>query len=116
MSSTPVVNPTAFSWTDPTTVVGGGAIPAGGLTGYQVGVRPSTGTAGTYPILSPVAGAASASEALSAISPSLTAGTYFAAVQAVGAAGIAQSSAWSNEAEFTISPPVLSPPTNFTVA
>jgi hypothetical protein len=110
-----VSNPTLFSWTDPTENVDGSPIAAGEITGYLLGIRQTTapGSAvGTYPITAQVAGAAAASELLSALGTVLTAGSYAAAVRAVGPVN----SSWSTEAAFTIVPPTPSPPTNFTVA
>ncbi len=105
-------NPTKFTWTDPTTNVDGSAITTGEVTGYSIGVRPSTGTAGTYPVLTAVAGATATSEAYSALSSVLAPGNYAAAIQTVEPVN----SAWSAEITFTIAAPVPSPPVNFGVA
>ncbi|MDR5726729.1 MAG: hypothetical protein RB191_04590 [Terriglobia bacterium] len=107
-----MTNPTKFLWTDPTTNVDGSPIAAGEITGYQIGVRPASGTAGTYPMLTPVAGATATSEAFTALSSLLVPGSYAAAILAVGPVD----SAYSAEVNFTIAPPVPSAPTNFGVA
>ena len=109
-----MTSPTTFTWTDPTTNVDGSPIAAGEITGYEIGVRPSTGTVGTYPTRTPVTGGATVSEAFSAIAGTLQPGSYAAAVCALGAVN----SAWSNEVTFTIAapPPTPSAPTNFTLA
>lgn len=89
-----MANPTKVSWIAPTTNTDGSAIAAGEITGYNVGIRPATGSAGTYNTLIPVSGAATLSVAL----PALTAGSYQVAVQVVGP----NNSAWSPEAAFSI--------------
>jgi hypothetical protein len=101
-----------FTWTDPTTNTDGSPITTGEITGYQIGVRPSTGSAGTYPVTVAVSGPTTTSEALSAITPPLTPGSYAAAIRSVGPTD----SAWSNEATFTIAAPVPSAPTGFAVS
>lgn len=104
-------NPTQFTWVDPTLNTDGSAVTPGEITGYTIGVRPSTGTAGTYPVtLAAPAGATSA--LLSAISPPLTSGAYAAAIKADTAV---TTSAWSTEADFTLVE-VPNPPTGFTVS
>jgi hypothetical protein len=105
-------NPTTFTWTDPTKNVDGTAISAGEITGYSIGVRPSTGTAGTYSIVTPVASATATSEALSSLSTILTPGSYAAAIQTIGPVN----SAWSTEITFTIVAPTPSAPTGFGIA
>ena len=105
-------NPKEFSWQPPTTNVDGSAIVAGEITGYQIGIRPSTGTVGTYPTLVSVSGPTTTAELLSALPTPLAAGSYNAAIQTVGPID----SAWSTEIAFTIAPPTPGPPTGFTSA
>jgi hypothetical protein len=102
-----MANPTKFSWTDPTVNTDGTAITAGEITGFQIGVRPSTGTAGTYPTLIPVSGATTTSAPV----PTLAAGTYAAAIMTIGP----NDSAWSTEQTFTITE-VPTPPSGFSIA
>lgn len=113
-----MTNPTIASWTDPTTNVDGSPIAAGEITGYTVGVRDTTATgsvAGTYPF-SATAPATSTTELLSLLTPALPTGVLLAGAVQASTAGPA--SAWSNEAQFTLSAPVPvpSPPTSFDVA
>lgn len=110
--TTPTINPATAkaNWADPTTNTDGTPISTGEITGYQLGVGLSTGS---YTILTSVTGPSATSIAISAITPMLAANTYFAAVRAVTAAG---NSGWSNEASFTIAPPIPSNPTSFGVA
>lgn len=107
-----MANPTKFNWTDPTTNTDGTAIAAGEITGYSIGVRPSTGTPGTYTVVTPVAGAAVTSEALASLSSVLVPGSYAAAIQTIGPVD----SGWSAEITFTITPPVPNPPSAFGIA
>jgi hypothetical protein len=107
-----MANPTKFVWLDPTLNTDGTAITAGEITGYNIGVRPSTGTAGVYPIMTSVAGATTVSEPLSALSTVLAPGSYAAAIQSVGPVN----SAFSSEVTFTIAPPTPSAPTGFNVS
>ena len=101
-----------FTWTDPTKNTDGTAITAGEVTGYQIGVRPSSGTPGTYPVLTSIAGSTATSEPLTSLSSVLAPGAYAAAIQAVGPVN----SAWSAEISFTIAPPTPNPPTGFGLA
>jgi len=107
-----MANVSKFSWTDPTTNTDGSALGAGEITGYVVGVRPSSGTAGTYP--STIAAASGATSALvSGLSPALTSGSYFAAVQTQSTTN--GNSAWSSEVAFTLTASP-NPPSNFSIA
>ena len=115
-----------FTWQDPTLNTNGTTTASGGLSGYNIGVRAvgsSTVTAnppGTYPNNCAVSGATATSLTtaafLAAVSPQLVAGTYFAAVQAVGVSPNEGIGAWSSEVEFVIPAPTPNPPANFTVA
>jgi len=117
--SNPKQNPTAVSWTDPTTNTDGSAIAAGEITGYTVGVRSVTASgsvAGTYPFTAS-APASSTDELLGAITPTLPPDTYVAAVQSNSASN--GNSAWSSESNaFTITAPTPAPnpPTNVSVS
>jgi hypothetical protein len=104
-------NPTQFSWVDATKNVDGSAVSSGEVTGFQIGVRPSSGTAGTYPMLTPVAATAT-TEPLASLSTLLVPGSYAAAIMSLGPVN----SAWSTEVTFTIAPPQPLPPSNFGVA
>jgi hypothetical protein len=101
-----VMNPTTAKWLAPTTNPDGTAIAAGEITGYALGIRPSSGTQGTYPTIVSVSGATT----LSANVPALQSGSYLAAVSAVGP----NNSLWSAEVAFTISE-VPSAPQGLTV-
>lgn len=103
-----MANPSKFSWADPTTNVDGSTITPSEITGYQVGIRPSTGTAGTYSTIVPVAGATTTSAALPG---SLAPGAYAAAVMTVGPVD----SAWSAEITFSIAE-TPNAPSGFSVA
>ena len=101
-----VMNPTKATWIEPTNP-DGTAIASGEITGYTLGIRPSSGTAGTYPTTVPVTGATTLTVAL----PALVSGSYMASVQAIGP----NISAWSAEVPFTISE-VPNAPTGLTVS
>jgi hypothetical protein len=105
-----MANPTTFTWVEPTVNTDGTTITAGEITGYQVGVR-SGGAAGTYPDTVSVSGATTLTATLAAVTPPLVAGSYFAAVRAVGPTD----SAWSAEISFAIAG-VPTPPTGFSVS
>jgi len=107
-------NPSKVSWIDPTLNVDGSAITTGELTGYLVGVRLASGTAGTYPYTAS-APAASVNELLSMLTPVLPTGAALvAAVQALSTTN--GNSAWSAEsASFTLLTPP-NPPTGLTVS
>jgi hypothetical protein len=96
-----------FTWIDPALNTDGSALNPGEVTGYNIGIRPASGTAGTYPtvILIPNAGATTTTQTLN-----LPAGNYLAAAQAVGPTD----SAWSVEVPFTVAG-VPNPPTGLTV-
>lgn len=90
-----IMNPTTAKWVAPTTNTDGAVIVAGEITGYTLGIRPSNGTAGTYPTVLTVTGATTLSTTL----PTLASGAYLAAIKAIGP----NPSAWSTEVSFTIS-------------
>jgi hypothetical protein len=105
-------NPTEFSWTDPTTNADGTPLAAGEITGYTVGVRPVTGTSGTYPITGSVTSPTATSELFTSLNAMLAPGSYAAAIRADGPVA----SAWSTEITFDIAPEQPSAPTGFGVA
>jgi hypothetical protein len=107
-----MANPTKFTWVDPTVNTDGSAITAGEITGYSIGVRPSTGIPGTYPIVTPIASPTATSEPFASLSSVLAPGTYAAAIQSVGPTN----SAWSSEVTFTIVAPIPSAPTGLAVS
>jgi hypothetical protein len=104
-----MANPVTFKWSIPTTNTDGSAVTAGEITGFNLGVRPSTGTAGTYPILTAISSATATSEPLASLSTILVAGSYAAAIQTTGPTN----SAFSTEITFTIAAPVPTAPTGF---
>ena len=107
-----MANPLSVSWTDPTQNTDGSAITAGEITGYGVGVRLASGTAGTYTSTAAVSPTSTLC-LLSALAPPLVAGSYVAAVRVVGPTN----SAWSAESTaFTIAAGVPNPPTAVLVA
>jgi hypothetical protein len=107
-------NVTTAKWTDPTTNTDGTPIASGEITGYAVGVRLASGTAGTYPYQA-TAPATATSELLSLLTPVLPTGeALIGAVQAISATN--GNSAWSSESSsFTLLAPP-SAPTGFTVS
>ena len=106
-----MANPTNVNWVDPTANVDGSPLAAGEITGYEVGVRASSGTAGTYTSTANVPATVTTC-ALSALSPALpNGGTFAVAVRALAATD----SAWSTEADFTLVPPAPLPPTAVSV-
>jgi len=107
-----MANPTKFTWVVPTTNTDGSAITAGELTGYDIGVRPASGTAGTYPIMTTVADPAATQEPIASLSAVLAPGDYAAAIRS----DAATNSVWSSEVTFSITAPVPNPPSAFTVA
>jgi hypothetical protein len=111
---TDMANPTQVKWTDPTVNTDGTPITAGEVTGYAVGVRLATGTAGTYAYTAS-APATSTSELINLLAPMLPTGvSLIAAVQTQSTQG---ASAWSAEsAPFTLSAAPPSPPTAVTVS
>lgn len=110
---TTIVPSTAkFSWTDASKNLDGSAIVAGEVTGFLIGIRQSSGTAGTYPINSPAIAANAVSEAVALITPALQPGDYAASIKSVGPTN----SDWSPEVTFTIALPIPNAPSGFTVA
>ena len=112
-----VTNPTAFSWTDPTTNTDGSPITAGEVSGYTIGVRNTAAAgsvAGTYSVLVTDASATAVNLLLTAITPALGAGSYAAAIRTNSANG---NSVWSAEQQFAIvpPPPIPNAPTNFSI-
>lgn len=110
------------TWTDPTTDINGNPIPAGEVTGYNVGIRDLAAPgsiAGTYPNTAAVPGASSTSEALALLfqSGSLIPGHSYAVAGQTLAATPPGPSVWSNEVQFTFQPVAApNPPTDFIVA
>jgi len=100
LQDTPMANVTQIKWTDPTTRTDTTPIAAGEITGHTVGVRLSTGTAGTYGFTA-TAPAGTTAELLNLLAPALPTGVaLIAAVQVQTAQGV---SAWSAEsAPFTL--------------
>ena len=86
-----VLNPTDFTWTPSVSA---------GVTGYNIGIRLSSGTVGVYPINVAVAGQYTSYILLTDIIPPLASGAYVWAIQAVGSGGVG---AWSGEQGFIIS-------------
>jgi hypothetical protein len=107
-----MTNPTQFTWTDTTTNADGTPIVAGEVTGYTVGVRPATGTAGTYPITGSVTSPTATSELFTSLNTMLTPGSYAAAIRADGPV----TSPWSAEITFTVAPEQPAAPSGFGVA
>lgn len=101
-----IMNPTKATWIEPTNP-DGSPIGSGEITGYSLGIRPSTGTAGTYPTLVPVTGATTLTVPL----PVLAAGSYVASIQAVGPTN----GPWSLEVAFSIVE-IPGAPTGFTIS
>ena len=106
-----MANPTQFNWIAPTKNTDGTNVVAGEITGYNIGIRPSSGTPGTYTSTIVVAGATTLTAPISAANPALLSGVYASAIQSVGPS----SSAFSAEITFTLSG-VPVPPTGFSVA
>jgi hypothetical protein len=102
-------NPKQFSWVIPTTNTDGTPIAAGEITGFVIGIRPSTGVAGTYTQTVTVSSPTATTYPVSSVT--LAAGSYAAAVQVIGP----NDSAWSAESTFTITE-TPNAPTGFTVA
>lgn len=118
-----IQNPKQFNWIDPTTNLDGSPIVAGEISGYNIGIRPLTGTVGTYPITIPVAGATVTQELLTDAYKAglalLKPGQYQSAIQSKGVAGVSNDSAWGAEiagGQFEITVPVLNSPSGFSVA
>jgi hypothetical protein len=109
------MNPTSFSWTDPTTNTDGTPIAPGEITGYLIGIRSADAAgsvAGTYTITAAVSSPTATTELFSALGTVLAPGKYASAIQTIGPAD----SAWSAEVTFTIAAPVPNPPSGFSVA
>jgi hypothetical protein len=107
-----MANPAHFTWVDPTTNVDGSAIGPSEITGYLIGVRPATGTAGVYPVTLQAPPTAT-SATFASIVPPLAPGSYQSAIQTLSTSN--GNSAWSAEVPFSIvSSP--NPPSGFTVA
>ena len=107
-----MANPTQVSWTDATLNTDGTPIAAGEITGYNVGVRLATGSAGTY-AYTDTAPVTATSVLLASLSPPVPVGeSLVAAVQSTGPTN----SGWSESAPFTLSAPVPAAPTAVTVS
>ena len=106
-----MANPTTFNWAAPTKNTDGTNVVAGEITGYNVGIRPSSGSPGTYTSTIAVSGATTLTAPLSAATPPILSGTFAAAVQSKGPSD----SAFSAEITFTLSGTPV-PPTGFTIA
>ena len=118
-----VTNPKpTITWTDPTVDINNNPLPAGEVTGYNIGIRDlaaSGSVAGTYPNTVAVLGAASTSEAMSLLlqSGALIPGHSYAVAGQTLAATPPGPSAWSVEFQFLFQPVAApNPPTGFTVA
>lgn len=120
-----VTNPTpAATFTDPVADVNGNPIPAGEITGYNVGIRDleaAGSVAGTYPNTAAVTGASSTSEALALLfsSGALVSGHSYAVAAQTLTNPSTLNSAWSAEYQFTFAPVVppaqVLPPSGLTV-
>jgi len=109
--------PKSVTLTLPTQNTDGSTIPAGEIVDVQVGF----GTAsGNYTLIADDTAFAQQTQngvvtiPWASLNENLGNGTWFAASRVKTADGVP--SAWSNEATFTIAPPVPNPPTSFTVA
>jgi len=107
-----MATPTLASWVDPVTNLDGSPIAPGEITGYTVGARVASAAPGVYPYSATVPSTAT-SEPLSLLTPVLPTGVLLAA--AVKANTAVGSSAWSNEATFTL-PGTPTPPISFKIA
>jgi hypothetical protein len=109
--------PTKVTLTLPTKNVDGSDITAGDLVDVQVGFGTATGN---YTLIADDTAFGSQTSAgvvtipWASLNENLGFGTWFAASRVKNAEG--QTSAWSNEATFTIAAPIPAPPTSFTVA
>lgn len=108
-----MANPTTASWTDPTTNTDGSTITAGEITGYEVGVRLASGTAGTYTSTATVAASATSCP-LSALTPAIGFGSFMAAVRTLSTTN--GDSAYTAEVAFSLVAPTPNPPSGFSVA
>jgi hypothetical protein len=91
-------SPTNLSFVPPTQNTDGSAITPGEITGYEVGIRMSGGSPGTYPLLYSIPGLYAASALFATIIPTLGSGIYFSAIRSLGPID----SAWSAETSFTV--------------
>lgn len=109
--------PKSVSLTLPTTNTDGTSLASGDLTDVQIGFGTATGT---YTLTADdTSFAAQTANGVvtipwSSLGENLAPGTWFAAARVKNKEG--QTSAWSNEASFTIVPPVPNQPTGFGVA
>lgn len=106
-----MANPTDFHWVAPTKNTDGTTVSAGEITGYTVGIRPTSGTPGTYTSTIAVSGATTLTAPIAAANPALLSGSFAAAIQSVGPSP----SAFSAEITFTLSGTPV-PPTSFSVS
>ena len=109
--------PKSVTLTLPTTNVDGSTIATGDLVDVQVGFGTATGN---YTLIADDTAFASQTSAgvvtipWASLNENLGFGTWFAAARVKNAEG--QTSAWSNEASFTIAAPIPAPPTLFAVS
>lgn len=109
--------PKSVTLTLPTQNTDGSTITDGEIVDVQVGFGTSTGN---YTLIADDTAFATQTQAgvvtipWGALNENLGNGTWFAAARVKTADGVV--SAWSNEASFTIAPPIPNPPTGFTVA
>lgn len=111
--------PTQVTYKLPTTYDDGSPLLAGDIKQVNVGIRPKSGAAGTYPIVAVdvtfTADAQGISHEPLAVFGNLAPGDYITAAQTVMKAGGV--SVWSTEsAPFTVAPPIPNPPTAVSVA
>lgn len=113
-----VVNPVGTAtWTDPTQNTDNSPITAGEVTGYLVGIRPASGTPGTYPTTVAAPASATSVSIAAALAALPSAGTatvagYFSSVQTQSA----NNSVWDvNEVGFSLSK-TPNPPSGFGVS
>jgi hypothetical protein len=109
--------PKTITLTLPTLNTDGTTITSGEITDVQIGF--GTGS-GNYTLIADDTAFASQTQngvvtiPFASLNENLGNGTWFCAARVVTSDGV--SSAWSNEASFTITPPQPNPPTGFTVA
>lgn len=114
-----MANPTKITYKLPTAYVGDAPLPVADIQSVDLGLRPASGTAGTYPLTATdvtfTADAQGISTEPLAAFGMLSPGSYVAAGRTRTKAGGV--STWSVESPpFTIEPPVPNPPSNFGVA
>ncbi len=112
-------NPKQINYVLPSTYDDGSALSVADIKQVNIGIRPKTGTAGTYPLtaidVTFTPDAQGVSHETLAVFGSLAPGDYIAAAETVMKAGGV--SVWSTEsAPFTIAPPIPSPPTAVSVS